>query len=99
MVRKAGINGVPEGVCYSSHAMYGSGSLREDNVERSIFRCSALRSRMGVESVTHKSEEFHTILVAMPVVETRAECRWRREECGGMTGLEFEALQIIFIVK
>ena len=98
-MRKAGINGAPEGVCYSSHAMYGSGSLREDNVERSIFRCSALRSRLGIESVIQKSEDFHAFLAASPVVETRTECRWRREECGGMIGLEFEALRLKIIVK
>ena len=92
MVRKAVINVAPEGVCYSYHAMYGLGSLMEDNVDRSIFRCAALRSRLVVKSITHKSEDFHAILAASPVVETRVECRWRREECGGMIGLEFEAL-------
>ena len=73
--------------------------MMEDNVDRSIFRCASLRFRMGVDSITHKSEEFHAILETTPVVETRVEYRWRREECGGITGLEFEALQIIFIVK
>ena len=58
-----------------------------------------MRSRSGVESVNKKSKESHAIFAASPVFETRVGCRWRREECGGMTGLEFEALQIIFIVK
>ena len=99
MVRKAVINGAPEGGCYSSHSMYGSGSLREDNVERSILRCAALRSKLGVESITQKINAFHAILEATPVVESRAECRWRREECGCMKGLEFEALQKKIIAK
>ena len=54
---------------------------------------------MGVDSITHKSEEFHAILETRPVVETRVEYRWRREECGGITGLGFEALQVKTIVK
>ena len=99
MARKAGINGAPEGGCYRSHAMYWSGSLREDNLESSMSCCAALRSMLGVESVTQKIKAFHTILVATPVVETRVEYRWRREEFDGITGLEFESLRLKIIVK
>ena len=40
-----------------------------------------------MDSVAQNSEEFRTIVAASLVVETRAGCKWRREECGGMTGL------------
>ena len=73
--------------------------MREENAESNIFRCTSSRSGSGVEFVAPKSKAFHVILAALPVVKTRAECGWRRKECSDMTGLEFEALQIIFIVK
>ena len=58
-----------------------------------------MRSRSGVESVNKKSKESHAIFAASPVFETRVGCRWRREECGGITGLEFEAFRLKIIAK
>ena len=52
-----------------------------------------------MEAVTLKIEAFRTSLAASPVVDNCAECIWSREECGGMTGLEFEALQLKIAVK
>ena len=52
-----------------------------------------------MESVNKKIKESHAIFAASPVFETRVGCRWRREECGGITGLGFEALQVKIIVK
>ena len=99
MVRKTGINVATEGSFYNSHAMYRLGSLREENMEKSICRCAASRYRSGMESVDQNSEVFNTILAALPVAETRAESRRNMEDCGGMTGLEFEALRLKIIVK
>ena len=52
-----------------------------------------------MDSVAQNSEEFCSILAAPHVVETRAECRLRRGNCGGKTGLEFEALRMKIVVK
>ena len=52
-----------------------------------------------MEYVDQNSEVFNTILAALPVAETRAESRRNMEDCGGMTGLEFEALRLKIIVK
>ena len=79
--------------------MAGLGFLREENAERKIFYCASLRSGLGVEYVSPKSEAFRAILAALPVVKTRAECIWRGEECGGMTGLKVDSLQLKIIVK
>ena len=79
--------------------MDGLSSLREDNSESRIFSCASLRSGPGEEAAAPKSEAFREILAAPPVVDTSPECRWRREECGGITGLEFEALQLKIAVK
>ena len=79
--------------------MDGLRSLREKNAERRIFRCVSSRSKLGVEDVDPNSEAFHASLAVLPVVDTSEECRWRREECGGMTRLEFEALQLKIAVK
>ena len=79
--------------------MAGLGFLREENAERKIFYCASLRSGLGVEYVSPKSEAFRAILAALSVVDTSAECRWRREECGGMMRLEFEALQLKIAIK
>ena len=53
----------------------------------------------GVESVAPKSEAFRAIFLVSPVIENIAECRWRREEWGGMTETKFESLQLKIIVK
>ena len=58
-----------------------------------------MSSGLGVEAVTLKIEAFRTSLAASPVVDNCAECIWSREDCGGMTGLEFEALQLKIAVK
>ena len=46
-----------------------------------------------------KREAFRASLAALPVVNASADCRWRREECGGITALVFEALQLKTAVK
>ena len=46
-------------------------------------------SGLGLESVTPKRKMFRTILAVLPFVETMAEYRLRKKECGGVTGLEF----------
>ena len=79
--------------------MDGSVSLREENAERRVFCCASLRYGSGVEVVASEIEAFRMSFAASPVVDTSAECRCRREECGGMTGLEFEALQLKIVVK
>ena len=53
----------------------------------------------GGESVVPKSEEFRTILSALPVVKTSAEFRWMRKECGGIMGLECGALWLKIVIK
>ena len=93
------ISGVPDGDWYVSHVMDGSGSLREKNAERRICRCASSSSGSGVEAVALKSQAFRSILAVPPVVDTSAEWIRRREECGGMTGLEFEALKLKTGVK
>ena len=93
------IGGPPDGYWYVIYAMDGLGSLREDNEERRICLCASSRSGSGVEVVTPKSEALCASLAASPVVDASAECIWRREECDGMTGLEFEALQLKIRVK
>ena len=45
-----------------------------------------------MEAVASKSDAFCGSLASSPVVDTITECIWRREECGGITGLKFEAL-------
>ena len=99
MARKAVIGGAPDGDWYDAHVMYRLGSFREENAEMRIFCCNSSRSGAGVESVAPKSEAFRAILAALSVVDTSAECRWRREECGGMMRLEFEALQLKIAIK
>ena len=73
--------------------------MREENAEMMICRCASSRSGSGVEAIAPKSKVFRAILAASPVVDTSAEWIWRREECGVMTGLEFEALQLKVGVK
>ena len=58
-----------------------------------------MRSGSEVEVVAPKSEAFHAILAESPVVDTSAECICRREEFGGMTGMEFGALLLKIAVK
>ena len=99
MARKVVIYGAPDWDWYIVHAMVGLASLRKENAERRICRCASLRSRSGMEVVAPKSGEFRVRLSALPVVDASEECIWRREECGGMTGLEFEDLQLKITVK
>ena len=87
------IGGAPYGDWYEIYAMEGLELLREENADRRICFCASLRSGSGVKAVASKSEAFCAILEALPVVDTSAECRWRREDSGGMTRLEFEALE------
>ena len=70
MARRAVIGGEPKGGWCGSHAMYGLGSLMEDNTERKICHCASPRYGSGVEAVSPKSEVFRAILVALPVVNT-----------------------------
>ena len=99
MARKEVIVGAPDGYWYSVHAIDGSGSLRWDNVERRICRCDSSTSGSGVEVIAPKSEALHASLAVLPIADTSAECRWRKEECGDMTGLKFEDLQLKTAVK
>ena len=66
------IIGAPDVDWYKSHAMDGSGSLREENADRRICRCAYSGFGSGVEAVAPKSEVFCTILVALPVADTSA---------------------------
>ena len=52
-----------------------------------------------MDNVAPKREAFVVILAAPPIIETRAKYRWRREDFGGMAGLEFEALRLKIVVK
>ena len=52
-----------------------------------------------VEFVAQKIEAFRASLAALPVVYASVEFIWRREECGVMTGLKFEALQLKITVN
>ena len=63
-------------------------------MKRRISCCTSLMFGSGVESVAPKSDAFRAILEVLHVVETRADCRWIRKECDGMTGMESEALQL-----
>ena len=56
-------------------------------MERKFFRCASLRSGSGVEVFSPKGEAFCASLTASPVVDASVESLWRKEECGGMTGL------------
>ena len=47
-------------------------SLREENEERRICRCASLRSGLGVDFFTQKSEAFRASLAASPVVDDSA---------------------------
>ena len=87
MLRKAVIGGAPDGDWYDAHAMDRLGSLRAENAERKICRCASSRSRLEVEAVAPKSEAFRASLAASLAVNTSAECRRRKEECGGTMGL------------
>ena len=98
-VWKTVIGGAPDGYWYSVHAIDGSGSLRWDNVERRICRCDSSTSGSGVEVIAPKSEALHASLALLPIADTSAECRWRKEECGGTIGLEFESLLLKIAVK
>ena len=80
MARKEVIVGAPDGYWYGAHAMDRSGSLREDNAQRSICSCASSRSVSGVEAVPPKSDAFRASLEASPVVDTSVECRWSRED-------------------
>ena len=51
MTRKAVIGGATDGDWYIVHAMDGSGSLREANAKRKIFRCASSRSGSGAEVI------------------------------------------------
>ena len=93
------IGGAPNGDWYGAYAMDGSGSLNDENAERSIFRCASSRYGSGEAAVTPKSEVFRASLATLPVVDTSAEFRRRKEDCGGMEGLEFEALQFKITLK
>ena len=99
MERKAVIIRAPNGDWYGAHVMDGSGSLREENVERRICRCASSRYRSGMDDIAPKSEAFRACLAVSLVVDSSLECIWRREECGIMTGLEFEDLQLKIAVK
>ena len=99
MTRKVVIEGFLDDYWYGIHVMDGSGSLMGDNAERRICRCASSRSWSGVEVVAPKSAAFHASLAALPVFDASEECIWRREECGGTTGLEFEALQLKIAVN
>ena len=99
IVRKVVIGGALEGGWYSSHEMDRLGSLREYNRERISFRCAASMFGLGVKSITTEREAFRMILAALSVVKTRSECIWMIKECGGMMGLEFEALRLKIVVK
>ena len=93
------ISGALDGDWYYVHAMNRLGSFREENEEKRICRCASSRSGSGVEVIAPKSEAFRTSLAELPAVDASADCRWRREERGVMTGLEFEALQLKITVK
>ena len=99
IARKAVISGVPNGYWYGAHAMDRLNSFREENAERSVCRCASSRSGSGVEDVPPKSKAFRASVAASPVVDTSAECIWMREDCGDMTGLKLEALQLKIAVK
>ena len=99
MAREAVIDIAPYGDWYGAHAMDGSGSLSEENAERRICRCASSSSGSEVEAAAPKSKAFREILAELPVVDTSVECIWRREDSGGTTGLEFEALQLKVAVK
>ena len=68
-------------------------------MERMICCCVSLSSGSGVEVVATNSEAFRMSLVSSPVVGANAECIWMREECGIMTGQEFEAFQLKIAVE
>ena len=68
-------------------------------MERRICRCASSRSGSGVEAIAPKSEAFRASLAALPLFGTSVKCIWRREECGDITGLVFEALQLKIAVK
>ena len=93
------IERTPNGDLYGVRAMDRLGYFKEENTKKRIFCCASSRSESGVEVVAPKSKVFCVSLAALPIVDTIAECRWRREECGGMTGLGFEALRLKTKVK
>ena len=78
------IAGAPDGDQYVVYAMDGSESLMEENTERRIYRCDSSRSGLRMEIVNPNRKAFLLSLMASPVVDASAECRWRREECDGM---------------
>ena len=67
------IGEAPDWDWYNVYAINRSGSLREDNAERSIYWCASLRSRSGVEVVAPKSEAFRASLAALGVVYASVE--------------------------
>ena len=52
-----------------------------------------------MEVVAPKSKVFHESLEASPVFDASVEFIWRREDCVGMTGLEYKALQLKIALK
>ena len=68
MSKKVLIVGALDRDFYDPHMVERSGSLREENVERRIFRCVSPRSGSGVGAVAPKSEAFRAILAASSVV-------------------------------
>ena len=78
MVMKVQIGGLQNGDWYGTNTMGGWGSMREENVERTMCRCASLRSGLGVEDATQKSNAFRARLAALPLIDTSAECIWRR---------------------
>ena len=78
IVGKAVISRDPDGDQYGYHLMDGLGSSGDYNEDSSIFRCISSRSRSGVDLVAPNSEALRVILAALPAVETREKCIWRR---------------------
>ena len=64
------------------------------------FPLCFLEVQVGGRGCHYKEREaFRVSFSALTVVNASEECIWRREECGGMAGLEFEALQLKIAVK